>query len=89
LKIIHFSDTHLGFSDLDIANDKGVNQREADFYEEFKDVIEAIILEIPRAIKNKINSQISPCITQFTSEKYTTITREKYQHIEVSRVVEL
>jgi len=47
LKIIHFSDTHLGFSDLDITNDKGVNQREADFYEAFKDVIEAIILEMP------------------------------------------
>ena len=47
MKIIHFSDTHLGFSDLDITNDEGVNQREADFYEAFKDVVEAIILEMP------------------------------------------
>jgi DNA repair exonuclease SbcCD nuclease subunit len=47
VKIIHFSDTHLGFSDLDITNDKGINQREADFYEAFKDVIEAIILQMP------------------------------------------
>ena len=47
MKIIHFSDTHLGFSDLDVTNDNGVNQREADFYKAFKDVIEAIILEMP------------------------------------------
>jgi len=43
LKIIHFSDTHLGFSDLDIINDEGINQREADFYKAFSDVIDAII----------------------------------------------
>lgn len=47
MKIIHFSDTHLGFNDLDITNDEGVNQREADFYEAFKDVMEAIILAMP------------------------------------------
>jgi DNA repair exonuclease SbcCD nuclease subunit len=43
LKIIHFSDTHLGFSDLDITTDDGINQREADFYEAFSDVCDAII----------------------------------------------
>ncbi len=43
LNIIHFSDTHLGFSDLDIVDDAGVNQREADFYKAFNDVIDAII----------------------------------------------
>ena len=43
MKIIHFSDTHLGFSDLDITNDEGINQREADFYHAFSDVIDAII----------------------------------------------
>ena len=43
MKIIHFSDTHLGFSDLDITNDAGINQREADFYKAFSDVIDAII----------------------------------------------
>ena len=47
MNIIHFSDTHLGFSDLDITNDDGVNQREADFYEAFKDVIDAIIESKP------------------------------------------
>ena len=43
MKIIHFSDTHLGFSDLDIINKEGINQREADFYQAFSDVCDAII----------------------------------------------
>lgn len=43
MTIIHFSDTHLGFSDLDIVDEHGVNQREADFYKAFSDVIDAII----------------------------------------------
>ena len=34
--------------------------------------------------KNKINSQISPRISQLASEMYGTITRGKYQHIEVN-----
>lgn len=34
--------------------------------------------------KNKINSQISPRISQLASEMYGSITRGKYQHIEVS-----
>lgn len=34
--------------------------------------------------KNKINSHISPRISQLASEMYATITRGKYQHIEVS-----
>ncbi len=43
MNIIHFSDTHLGFTDLDVTNVSGVNQREADFYKAFSDVIDAII----------------------------------------------
>jgi len=34
--------------------------------------------------KNKINSQIAPRISQLASEMYGSITRGKYQHIEVS-----
>ena len=34
--------------------------------------------------KNKINSQISPRISQLASEMYAVITKGKYQHIEVS-----
>ncbi len=47
MKIIHFSDTHLGFNDLDIVDDEGINQREADFYKAFSDVIDAILVVKP------------------------------------------
>ena len=43
LKILHFSDTHLGFNDLDVLNDENINQREADFYDAFSQVIKQII----------------------------------------------
>ncbi len=42
MKIIHFSDTHLGYNDLDILNDDNINQREADFYDAFEQVVESI-----------------------------------------------
>ena len=34
--------------------------------------------------KNKINAKIAPRISQLASEMYSTITKGKYQHIEVS-----
>ena len=42
MKILHFSDTHLGFNDLDIINNENINQREADFYDAFCQVVEQI-----------------------------------------------
>jgi len=42
LKILHFSDTHLGFNDLDIINENNINQREQDFYYAFTQVVEQI-----------------------------------------------
>lgn len=47
MKILHFSDTHLGFSDLDILNEDNINQREADFYDAFSQVISYIEQEKP------------------------------------------
>ena len=47
MRIIHFSDTHLGFNDLDIVNRDGINQREADFYDVFAQVIGAILEQKP------------------------------------------
>ncbi len=47
MRIIHFSDTHLGFNDLDIVNDEGINQREADFYDAFIQVVDAIKKQRP------------------------------------------
>jgi hypothetical protein len=35
---VHFSDTHLGFNDLDVLNEANINQREADFYDAFSQV---------------------------------------------------
>ena len=42
LKLLHFSDTHLGFNDLDVLNGENINQREADFYDAFTQVVEQI-----------------------------------------------
>ena len=42
MKILHFSDTHLGFNDLEILNEHNINQREADFYDAFTQVVSAI-----------------------------------------------
>jgi len=42
VKILHFSDTHLGYNDLDILNENNINQREADFYDAFSQVVEQI-----------------------------------------------
>jgi len=42
VKILHFSDTHLGFSDLETLNDENINQREADFYDAFAQVVAKI-----------------------------------------------
>ncbi len=47
MKLIHFSDTHLGFNDLDVVSIDGINQREADFYKAFRDVIDAILEKKP------------------------------------------
>ncbi|MEA3290619.1 MAG: exonuclease SbcCD subunit D [Campylobacterota bacterium] len=42
MKILHFSDTHLGYNDLDIINENNINQREADFYDAFSKVVDDI-----------------------------------------------
>lgn len=43
MKIIHFSDTHLGYTHLDKMTDNGINLREQDFYNSFKYVINRIL----------------------------------------------
>jgi DNA repair protein SbcD/Mre11 len=47
VRILHFSDTHLGYNDLDVLNAENVNQREADFYDAFFQVVEQIKLIKP------------------------------------------
>ena len=50
MNILHFSDTHLGFNDLDILDDENINQREADFYDAFSQVVEQIKQTSPEYI---------------------------------------
>ena len=43
MRIVHFSDTHLGFRQLHRVNDAGRNQREQDVYDAFERAIDTII----------------------------------------------
>ena len=43
MKILHFSDTHLGYNDLDKISSGGINLREQDFYDSFTEVIDQAI----------------------------------------------
>jgi len=43
VRILHFSDTHLGFQAFDVVNDVGVNAREQDVYDAFERVVERVL----------------------------------------------
>ena len=47
LKILHFSDTHLGYSELDKMGANGINLREQDLYDAFRKVIDQCIERKP------------------------------------------
>lgn len=73
MRILHFSDTHLGFNDLEIVNESGINQREADFYDAFTQVVDAILESKPDYVihtgdlfhrPHPSNRAISFCMTQ-------------------------
>lgn len=73
MRILHFSDTHLGFNDLEILNESGINQREADFYDAFTQVIDAILETNPDYVihtgdlfhrPHPSNRAISFCLSQ-------------------------
>ena len=48
--IVHLSDTHLGYSELDRVSPEGVNQRERDFYGSFEEIVNQIIERRPAAV---------------------------------------
>lgn len=51
MKIFHFSDTHLGFSEYNkIDPDTGINQREQDFYRAWDRVVECILASAPDVV---------------------------------------
>jgi DNA repair exonuclease SbcCD nuclease subunit len=43
MRILHFSDTHLGFQAFDKVNEAGVNTREQDVYDAFEHVVQRIL----------------------------------------------
>ncbi|MBK7937433.1 MAG: metallophosphoesterase [Lewinellaceae bacterium] len=43
MRILHFSDTHLGYQAFDVVNDAGVNTREQDVYDAFERVTDRIL----------------------------------------------
>ncbi|MFK7808810.1 MAG: exonuclease SbcCD subunit D [Saprospiraceae bacterium] len=47
MTILHFSDTHLGYNELDRVTAAGINLREQDFYDSFKQVIDEAIERKP------------------------------------------
>ena len=50
MKILHIADTHLGFSAYRKATDEGINQREIDTYDAFKQFIDYAIENEPDLI---------------------------------------
>ena len=75
VKIVHFSDTHLGFNAFDSVDKDGVNQREIDFYNSFSKVIDEILNLKPDFVlhtgdlfhkQSPKNREISFAINQFS-----------------------
>ncbi|MFT4664021.1 MAG: exonuclease SbcD [Polaribacter sp.] len=50
MTILHFSDTHLGYNELDRVTANGVNLREQDFYDSFTQVIDEAIERRPDVV---------------------------------------
>lgn len=50
MKILHFSDTHLGFQAFDRVNAQGINTREQDVYDAFEHVITHILESRPDVV---------------------------------------
>lgn len=50
MTILHFSDTHLGYNELDRVTADGVNLREQDFYDSFTQVIDEAIERRPDVV---------------------------------------
>ena len=49
-KILHFSDTHLGYQAFDHVTDTGINAREQDVYDAFERVVERILAMRPDVV---------------------------------------
>lgn len=43
MRVLHFSDTHLGYQAFDVVNAQSINAREQDMYDAFERVVERIL----------------------------------------------
>lgn len=50
MRVLHFSDTHLGYQAFDVVNAQSVNAREQDMYDAFERVIERILALQPDVV---------------------------------------
>ena len=50
MRILHFSDTHLGYQAFDVVNDAGVNAREQDVYDAFALVVDRVLALKPDVV---------------------------------------
>ena len=50
MRLIHFSDTHLGFQAFDVVNSEGINAREQDVYDAFRYTVDRILEYKPDAV---------------------------------------
>lgn len=75
MRVIHISDTHLGFSSFDIKSESGVNQRELDFYLAFESAVDKIVELKPDFVihtgdlfhrQSPKNRELTLAIEQFT-----------------------
>lgn len=50
MRILHFSDTHLGFQAFEVVNENGINAREQDVYDVFQHTVDRILEIKPDAV---------------------------------------
>ncbi|MEO6760475.1 MAG: DNA repair exonuclease, partial [Saprospiraceae bacterium] len=43
MRVLHFSDTHLGYQAFDLVNEQGINAREQDVYDAFERVVDRVL----------------------------------------------
>ncbi len=50
MRVLHFSDTHLGYQAFDVVNAQSINAREQDMYDAFERVVERILVLRPDVV---------------------------------------
>ncbi len=50
MRVLHFSDTHLGYQAFDVVNAQGINAREQDMYDAFERVVDRVLALRPDVV---------------------------------------